>query len=354
MAVSGVAVLFGGFIWFVTFLSRIPQSVELVCEITPSSSGNQIAFLAYHGGYDDKWVGVRDFIGRHTGRYPYPDSVRLMLLDTPDGKTVDLGPGDLGSGTIAWAKDASLLAFVSGDVHPSDDRKRVKLFETSNGRTAEAFVGSDWYIQSLCFSPDSTSLAFVENYNTRNLTVLDVDGRSTTVLASGLNGHCLQWSIDGNSVFCIRNGVEIWELGVNGKLERLLFRGKDMDDPYPYMLVPSPDGTRLGFGYAGAFHSLDLATKKVEKWFDCDHYFITFDWSDDGICYLDAVKDERVKLARVMIHDPVAHDDVELAVGPYARVAWLRNGELALRKNNAEVWELTIANSKTKRLFPFE
>lgn len=352
VAITAVGVLFGGLAWFLSYLSRMPPGVELVSEITPSPSGDKVAFVAYHGGYDDKWTGVRDFIAQYTGHNTYPDSVRLMLLNISDGKTLDLGAGGLAGRPIAWANDDSLLAYVSGEILPNDDRKRLHIYELSSGSSEEAFVGSDWYIHSLCFSPDAKSLAFVENYNNRNLTVLNIDKRSTAVLASSVNGSYLKWSADGNSVFCIRNGLEIWQLGVNERSENLLFSGKDMNENYPYHLVPSPDGQRLGFGYAFGFHSLDLTTKKVEKWFDCRHYFVTFDWSNEGICYLDAVDEEAKSKARVMVYDPVAHTNEEVAVGPFAHVAWLRKGVLIVRKNNTEVWELTIRDRAMKRLIP--
>jgi len=351
-AITVVALLFGGFVWFVMFLSRIPQGVELVTEITPSSSGDHIAFVAYHGGYDDKWSGVRDFLAQYTGHYAYPESVRLLLMNTSDGKTTDLGPGELASRSIAWTKNDSLLAFVPGDFRPYDNRNRIHFCKISSGVSEEVFVGSDWYIHSLCFSPDGKSLAFVENYNSRNLTILDLDERSTTVLASGVNGSYLKWSVDGNSVFCIRNGLEIWELGVNEPSESLLFKGKDMDENYPYFLVPSPDGQQLGFGFDRGFHSLDLLTGKTEKCFDCDHYFLTFDWSESGICYLDAMAKERKTAARVMVYDPITQANREVAVGPFADVSWLRKGVLILRKDNDELWELTIHDRKMKRLFP--
>lgn len=351
VAVSVVAILFGGLVWFVMFLSRIPPGVELVSEITPSALGDKVAFVTYHGGYNDKWSGVRDFIAQHTGHNTYPESVRLVLLDTSDDKILDLGSGELAA-TVAWTTDDSLLAYVSGEFRPNDVRKRLEIYDLSSGLCETVFVGSDWYIRSLCFSPDAKSLAFVENYNQTNLTILDVDERSTTVLASGVNGSYLKWSVDGNSLFFIRNGLEIWQHGVDRRSKNLLFRGKDMDENYPYILVPSPDGRRLGFGYARGFYSLDLSTKKIEKWFDCDHYFVTFDWSDDGICYLDAVGKERQKKARVMIYDPVAHTNEEVVVGPFAHVEWLRKGILIVRKNNAELWELTIRDKAMKKLFP--
>lgn len=353
VAVSVVAVLVGGLVWFVMFLSRIPPGVELVSEITPSALGDRVACVTYHGGYDDKWTGVRNFIARYTGHNTYPESVRLVLLDTSNDKTLDLGAGELAGSLIAWTADDSLLAYVSGELRP-DNRKRLEFYNLSSESSETVFVGSDWYVHSLCFSPDDKYLAFVENYNQKNLTTLDVDKRSTTILASGVNGNCLKWSVDGNSVFCIRNGLEIWQLGVNKRSKRLLFRGKDLDENYPYFLVPSPDGRRLGFGYARGFCSLDLATNKVEKWFDCDHYFVTFDWSNEGICYLDAAGRERMKKARVMIYDPNTRTKEELAVGPFAHVAWLRKGVLIVRRNNAELWELTIRDKSMKKLFPSE
>jgi hypothetical protein len=310
-----IAVLLGGLVWFVMFLSRIPPGVELVSEITPSVSGNKVAFVTYHGGYDDKWSGIRDFIAKYAGHNTYPESVRLLLLDTSGEKPLDLGAGEVAGKPIAWTADDSLLAYVSGEFRPDDDRKRLKIYDLSSGLSKTVFVGSDWYIHSLCFSPNARSLAFVENYNQTNLAILDVDDRRTTVLASGVNGNHLKWSVDGNSVFCIRNGLEIWQLGVDKRSKNLLFRGKDLDENYPDFLIPSPDGRLLGFGYARGFHSLDLATKKIEKWFDCDHYFLTFDWSDDGICYLDAVGTERHKKARVMVYDPATRTNEEVAVG---------------------------------------
>ena len=126
-----------------------------------------------------------------------------------------------------------------------------------------------------------------------------------------------------------------------------------MDENYPYFLVPSPDGRQLGFGYAGALHSLDLETKKIEKWFDCHHYFLSFDWSDKGICYLDAVGEKAAKdKVRVMVHDPVTHTNEEVVVGPFSQVAWLCKGVLIVRKNYAELWELTVRDKAMKRLFP--
>jgi len=352
VAISVVAMLLGGFVWFVNFLSRMPEGVELVTEITPSALGKQVAFLACHGGYDDEWTGVRDFISEYSGYYAYPESVRLMLMNILEGTSLDLGAGALAWRSIAWAKDESMLAFVSGEFRPNDDRKRLQIFDLSTGTTNRAFLGSDWCIQSLAFSPDGKSLAFVENYNNTNLTLLNIDEGSTTVLASGVNAHYLKWSVDGNSVFCIRNGLEIWQLGVHERSEKLLFRGKDMDENYPYILVPSPDGRRLGFGYACGFCSLDLETHEVEKWFDCRHYFVTFDWNDEGICYLDAVDEEIKSKARVMVYDPATGSNEEVAVGRFADVAWLRKGVLIVRRNNAEVWELTIRGRVMKRLFP--
>jgi hypothetical protein len=58
------------------------------------------------------------------------------------------------------------------------------------------------------------------------------------------------------------------------------------------------------------------------------------------------------KKARVMINDPVTHTNDEVAVGSYAHVAWLRKGVLIVRKNNAELWELTIRDKAMKKLFP--
>jgi len=123
VAISVVAVLLGGLIWFVMFLSRLPQGVELVSQITPSTSGDKVAFAAYHGGYDDKWSGVRDFILQYTGRNAYPEYVRLTLLDISRGDTSDLGAGEVAGRLIAWATGDSLLAYVSGEFRANDDRK---------------------------------------------------------------------------------------------------------------------------------------------------------------------------------------------------------------------------------------
>jgi len=356
-AISVVGALLGGFAWFVMFLSRIPPDVTLVTEITPSALGDKVAFVTVHGDFDDKWSGVREFIAEHTGHNPYPELVRLTLLDVSDGKTLDLGAGDLGMRTIAWANDDSLLAYVSGEpgeLRLDNVRRRLNIHDLTTGTTKTVFRGSDWYTRSLSFSPDSKSLAFVENHKKKNLTVLDVANRSAVVLASGVEGFHICWSADGASLFCILNGLEIWQLGVKASSANLLFRGRDMKENYPYLLVPSPDGRQLGFGYAGGFHSLDLSTKKVEKWFDCNHYFLTFDWGDEGICYLDAVGKENVKKARVMVYDPVSHSNKEVAVGPFADVAWLRKGVLIVRKENTELWELSVREKAMKRIFPNE
>jgi hypothetical protein len=125
-----------------------------------------------------------------------------------------------------------------------------------------------------------------------------------------------------------------------------------MDENCPDSLILSPDGSQIGFYYALGFHVLDLATKKFEKWFDCRHYFLTFDWRKEGICYLDAVGDETKSNARVMVYDPVTKKTSEVAIGPYAQVAWLRDGVLILRKKNTELWELTIKSRAMKLLFP--
>jgi hypothetical protein len=346
------AVLIGAAACFVASLFRVPEQVELVSEISPSPSGEEIAFVAYHGGFEDSWASVRDFIVRYTGYVSYPESARLLLLKTADGKSLDLGAGEVAGECIAWQSDESLLAYVPGEFRPNDERKRLQLYDVSKGTSETAFVGSDWYIQTLRFSPDGKSLAFIENYNAKNLTVLDITGRKTVALASGVNTHELRWSKDGSTIFCVRNGLEIWQVGFEARSAKRLFRGKDMDENYPYLLVLSPDGNQLGFCYGSGFHVLDLATTKVEKWFDCRHYFLTFDWRKEGICYLDAVGNEAKSKARVMVYDPSAMCASEVAIGRYAHVAWLRDGVLILRKENAELWELDIRSKAMKRIFP--
>lgn len=352
IALTVLGVLLGCGALFVRSLSRVPDEVELVTAISPSSSGKRVAFIAYHGGYDDEWTGVRDFIAEHSGYNTYPDSVRAMLLETADDRLIDLGPGELGSGPIALPNDESMVAFVSSRISVDDDRKRLQLFDFATGTTSTAFVGSDWYLRSLIFSPDSRSLAFIENYNGQNLVVLDLATGSTSVVSSGVNSHYLAWAVDGKSIFCIRKGLEIWRIGVDGKSKELVFTGKDLNENHPYHLVTSPDGKLLGFGYAWGFSVLDLETGETKKLFACDHYFLTFDWSDEGICYLDAVGAERQKEARVMVYDLVSGTSKEVVVGPFAYVSWLRKGVLIVRKHNSEIWEVTIESGAMKRLFP--
>jgi Tol biopolymer transport system component len=346
------ALLIGVAVCFLAFLFRASDQIELVSEITPSPSGDEVVFVAYHGELDDSWASVRDFIVRHTGYVNYPESVRLMLLSTSSGKLRDLGAGEPAGECIAWRSDESLIAYVSGEFQPNDERKRLQLYDVSNESSETAFVGSDWYIQTLRFSPNGKSLAFVENYNARNLTIIDVIARTKVVLASGVTAHDLCWSKDGSTIFCVRNGREIWQVGFDARSSKRIFRGKDMDENYPHRLVLSPDGSKIGFCYSSGFHVLELATAKVEKWFDCRHYFLTFDWRNSGICYLDAVGDETKRKARVMVYDPNTKSASEVAIGRYAHVAWLRDGVLILRKENTELWELNIKSKATKRILP--
>ncbi|MCA9233107.1 MAG: hypothetical protein KDA57_20845 [Planctomycetales bacterium] len=353
-AISLLGLLLGSVAWFVNYLSRIPKEVTLVCEIAPSNAGNKVAFVRVHGEILDKWSGVRDSIAAHTGHNTYPESVRLTLLNVKEHKKcLDLGGVDI-SGSPAWARDDSLLAYVSAysELNKNDERKRLQIYDVTSDSSDTVFVANDWFIRSLSFSPESKHLAFVENYNNKNLRVLDIDSGNTTVLASGVNSFYVRWAVDGKSVFCIRNGLEIWQIAIEDKSKAMLFKGKDMNENYPNILTPSPDGRQLGFAYAGAFHSLDLETQRVARWFDCHHYFITFDWSNEGICYLDAVDEDAKKMARVMVYDPIGSTRTEVDVGPYAHVAWLREGVLVVRKDNTELWELTVQDKAMKRLFP--
>ncbi|MEM9353134.1 MAG: hypothetical protein AAGA92_08980 [Planctomycetota bacterium] len=334
------------------YLSRVPAEVTLLFEIAPSNKGDKVAFVRVHGKILDGWSDLRSSVLQHTGLNTYPESARLGLLNAQQPEEfADIGASDV-SGGVAWASDDSLLAYVSGKLHLGDDRRRIRVYDVANQSSEEVYVSSDWFVRRLAFSPDSKSLAFVENYNQDYLTLLDIETRRTTTLASGVSSHYVCWAVDGKSIFCVRNGLEVWRLGVDGKTKDLLFKGKDFDENYPYFLVPSPDGNHLGFGYAGALHVLDLATNQVEKLFECHHYFLTFDWSDEGICYLDQVGEEDVNEARVMIYDPSGRTNEEVVVGPFAHVAWLRKGVLILRKENEQLWELELQDKRMNRLFP--
>ena len=96
---------------------------------------------------------------------------------------------------------------------------------------------------------------------------------------------------------------------------------------------------------------MDLRTGKSVRHFQCDHFFLEFDWGAKGICYLDAVQGERRNLAKLMLHDPVTRKSSLIATGPFSQPRWMGGTKILVCKGNLELWEYRIDNLQGARLY---
>lgn len=312
-----------------------------------SPSGKQIAFVMVRG---DK----RSFDWQHSGnidafeRFSKTIDVRLSIVSLSDGKTTNIGAEISSSSTpMTWAIDESHIVFVSGHIDETATTNYMGLDSINLAtRTVTSIARPEIWMPQ--YSPDGTYLGYVRG---NDLIVENIQTGQRTLLQSGVSHHYWCWSPSNSEVFYIKDGLIVCQYDLQTNSERTLFAALRADDKCPAHVVSSPDGTQLGYHFDNWFHIVDLKSGNTTKQFQCDHYFLDFDWNVTGICYVDAIEGERRERAQVMVFNPDSGKSSLVATGPFDHPRWLGNSQILVRKVNTELWSYGVGNGKSVKLY---
>ena len=94
-----------------------------------------------------------------------------------------------------------------------------------------------------------------------------------------------------------------------------------------------------------------LDTLSVQKLFECDHYFLGFDWTESGIAYLDQHNGDRHSQARLMVFDPDRKTAQEIAIGRFRSACWTDPSTILVRVGTSELWLYNIATGERSCIF---
>jgi hypothetical protein len=123
--------------------------------------------------------------------------------------------------------------------------------------------------------------------------------------------------------------------------------------PWLSDLVRSPDGQQLGFHCPDEwFRTLDLATGTAVRRFQCDSYFVDFQWGESGICYLDKLTENRRGETKLLVYDPGADTSTLIATGPLFDPRWVDASRILVRKGRWELWIYDVDEKTGTRVFP--
>ncbi len=303
----------------------------LVFSPTISASGEKVAFGLSLGNDDD----------------PMALQMRLKVMSLPSANVQDTG-AEVSARlfSIAWHPDESIVVFISSS---STNYLGLESIDTQNFRTTKISGASCW---SPRYSRNGKYLGYVRN---DNLIVRNVDSGAERTVAEHINHWYWCWDSDGESVFYIQDG-HIFRQGLRNAARQLVVysKGRDVYEREIGHLVLSPDGSTLGFRRNNVFHVVDLDTLAVSELFECDHYFLCFDWTHSGIVYLDQYKGDREDQARLVVFDPNRKTADEIATGRFRIARWVDPSNILVRVGNAELWLYNVDTGQRNCIFSCE
>lgn len=270
---------------------------------------------------------------------------QVAVVNVSDGKILHTNAVTLPGHTMTWSLDQSRIVFISGDVVPTR-AERLWALDSIDLSSSKVSQIAQPKVKSPKFSPDGKHLGFVQD---EELIVEQLKTRQRHQVQSNVSERHWCWGSNGSMVFYIRNRFTVCQYNLKSKSERVLFSAPPGDDlPSPEDLIGSPDSSQVGYHFDGWFHTIEPESGKNVRRFKCDHYFLEFDWNSTGICYVDAVQDERRKQARVMVFDPVTGASSTVVIGPFSYASWLGKSKILVRKGNDELW---VDDGKRVKLF---
>ena len=171
-----------------------------------------------------------------------------------------------------------------------------------------------------------------------------------TVLAHGVDSDWL-WGPKDEVVYYIRDGHSICSMRLADRKETVLLKLEIVDREYPSMLILSPTGEQLGIYFRSMFWTLDIATRRLKKWFHADHYFVAFDWNDAGVCYIDTLGTDRRRDARLMVNRLDGQPSFVVASGRFSHPNWLTKSQILVLRKNVELWTHDAQSGKGRVLY---
>ncbi len=300
--------------------------VVLIASPVVSPSGKQIAFVVVRTDETDD---------------DGPINVRLAVVSLSDGQTTNTAAElDMVQTPMTWARDESHIMFVSGH---SDNFWGLDSIDLAT-RNVKSIASPE--IRMPQYSPNGTYLGYVRG---NDLIIENMRTGQRTHVQSGVSHYYWCWSPNNSDVFYIRDGLIVCQYDLLTNSERILFTASSGDE-YPAHLVSSPDGSQLGYHFDDWFHIVDLQSGNTSKQFKCNHYFLDFDWSVAGICYVDAVDGVRRSKANVMVFDPTSSKSSLVTTGSFSHPRWLDNSMILVQKGKTELWSYSVVGGKSVKL----
>jgi hypothetical protein len=260
----------------------------------------------------------------------------LFILDLRNSHVTDLGLHPVGAvDPLAWSPDGSLLAYLGAGTPDFS----LHIVEPRTRRDRLVATG---LVDRLKFAPSGHSLGFLRDHK---LSIQDLASDKTIATVDGVMDW--SWLRAKDDVLLSKDGA-VFRLALPGDRSQLLFQPprsstEDEDFGFRYFtLSPDPAIVGLYVDSNKTFYALDLSRSSVTPLFRCDHYFLGFDWNEDGIVYLNHLGGERRKMARLMVFDPATMASREIATGSFSSPRWIGRGRIIVVKGRAqlEVYDL--------------
>jgi hypothetical protein len=312
-----------------------------------SPSGQKVAIVVVRG---DK----RSFDWRETGdiaafnRFSHTIDVRLAVLSLADTQAIDTR-AEISNGLnpMTWAADESHVVFVSGRIDPTATHNYMGLDSIDLATLTTKYVAPA-QISTPRYSPDGMYLGYIRG---DDLMLENIQTGEQRLVQTAVNHYHWCWSPGSAEVCYIKRGTSVCQYDLQAGSERVLFAAAPTADKHPSHVIFAPDGQQVGYHFDGWFHTVDLQSGKITQQFQCDHYFVDFDWNATGICYLDRVVGDRRNEAKVMVFDQDGGKSSLVTVGPFSYPRWIDKSTILIRKGNTELWTLDVADGSGRRLF---
>jgi len=290
---------------------------------------------------------VAFFITRQANAKSRDMDSHLWVVDVNSRAAADTGAELLAAFyPLSWSPDGKSLVYTSGR---NDNFAALEQLELGPMTTRQLAPPTCFAPQ---YSPNGKYVGYISRNGNDSLAVLDLDNGQMQVLATDVNQHYWCWAPDGSAVFYIRDS-HIYRRSPGGGDAVLVYGSAENGDQKASdlsHLVCSPDGSQLGFYQDGCFRVSDLDSGQVRQLFQCDHYFLDFDWSAAGICYLDQSAEERRNEAKLMVCEPTSAEVRHIATGPFSQPSWLNDNQIVLRYGDKQLWVHTLETSQGELL----
>lgn len=228
-------------------LTNLTNNARVYESPTWSPDGNEIAFLAQADDELREWVHslfVMDASGAHMRRLSFPPLSA--------------------SGPLSWSPDSVHIAVRTYD----DAQRGVIRLVRSDGTGDQVLTRGDLP----AWSPDGSRIAFLSDFEgniftefSHNLSVIDIDGSSPTVLTRVRNAYDVPaWSPDGRQIAFSHDApgapeyLRIHVINADGSgLAIVSHSGRDRHDRHDRNPSWSPDGSLIAFSRMDDFSNAD-------------------------------------------------------------------------------------------------